>query len=117
MPDEIERTNDIQTDNKPRSDRIDSIVWGLFFIWIGVAVILDLGWSTGLIGAGIILLGEQLVRSLIGVKTQSFWIIAGILLIASGIWTIYEVSISLFPIALIIIGLVILISSFKKRNR
>ena len=117
MSEEIKQTDRVPSDSKIRSERIDSVVWGLFFIWVGIAVILDLGWSVGLIGAGVILLGEQLVRTLTGVKTQSFWIIAGILLIASGIWNIYDVSVSLFPVALIVIGLVILISSLKKHRR
>jgi hypothetical protein len=35
---------------------------GLFFIWIGIAVLANLGWGIGLIGVGLIILVKLLAR-------------------------------------------------------
>jgi hypothetical protein len=37
--------------------RLDTAGWGLFFIWVGVAALADLGWGVGLMGVGLIILG------------------------------------------------------------
>jgi hypothetical protein len=47
-----------KTTQKKRLDRkLDSIGWGLFFIWMGIAVLVDLGWGVGCLGVGLIILG------------------------------------------------------------
>ena len=42
--------------------RIDGAGWGLFFLWVGVALLLDVGWGIGLLGVGILTLAMQVVR-------------------------------------------------------
>ena len=42
--------------------KLDALGWGLFFIWTGVAILADVGWGVGLIGAGLIVLGVLAVR-------------------------------------------------------
>jgi hypothetical protein len=42
--------------------QLDAIGWGLFFIWIGIAILTGLGWGAGLIGVGVIILVKLLVR-------------------------------------------------------
>lgn len=36
---------------------LDAVGWGLFFIWIGIAILLDVGWGIGLIGVGVLIIG------------------------------------------------------------
>ncbi|MFC1694280.1 hypothetical protein ACFL1R_12320 [Candidatus Latescibacterota bacterium] len=36
--------------------KLDAAGWGLFFIWIGIALLSNVGWGIGLLGMGIITL-------------------------------------------------------------
>ena len=42
--------------------KIDTAGWGLFFIWMGIAILANLGWGVGLIGAGLIILWALAAR-------------------------------------------------------
>lgn len=42
--------------------QLDAIGWGLFFIWVGIAILTGLGWGFGLIGVGVIILVKLLAR-------------------------------------------------------
>lgn len=44
---------------------VDAIGWGLFFIWIGIAITADVGWGVGLIGIGVLILGSWAAREFI----------------------------------------------------
>jgi hypothetical protein len=43
--------------------KLDAGGWGLFFIWIGIAVLTSLGWGATLFGIGVITLAGQMVRT------------------------------------------------------
>ena len=32
---------------------LESLGWALFFIWVGMALLLDVGWGVGLLGVGV----------------------------------------------------------------
>jgi hypothetical protein len=49
-----------------RTSKYDAIGWGLFFIWVGVAWITDVGWGIGLLGVAAITLGMQVARKISG---------------------------------------------------
>ncbi len=52
---------------------VDTVGLGLFLIWIGIAFWLNLvGW--GLIGAGIIILGDQAFRKYLRIKVEGSWV-------------------------------------------
>ena len=42
--------------------KLDALGWGLFFIWIGVAILADVGWGVGLMGVGVIIIGAFVAR-------------------------------------------------------
>ena len=42
--------------------KLDALGWGLFFIWMGIAILADVGWGVGLIGIGLIILGGLVAR-------------------------------------------------------
>ena len=42
--------------------QLDAAGWGLFFVWIGIAVLANLGWGIGLIGIGLIIFVKLLAR-------------------------------------------------------
>ena len=37
--------------------KLDAVGWGLFFIWVGIAFLADLGWGVGLVGVGVLGVG------------------------------------------------------------
>ncbi len=113
----------------PTSDRqrllaskLDAAGWGVFFIWLGIAVAASLGWGAGLLGVGIILLGGQLARRFLGLPLEGFGIIVGILFCLGGIWTIADrhlgapaVRGALVPVVCIIAGATLLVSAMVRR--
>lgn len=64
------------------SAKLDSVGWALFFIWVGIVFLADVGWGWGLLGIGVIILG--------------------------GLWELIKVPWPLVPILLILCGLVVL---------
>jgi len=95
--------------------KLDTMGWGLFFIWIGIAFLLDFGFGIGLLGVGVITLGVQLARNRHGLKTETFWIIIGVLFVLGGLWQLFEPDIPLIPILLIVAGLIVLLSVMRKK--
>ncbi len=95
--------------------KLDTIGWALFFIWVGIAFLLDFGFGVGLLGIGIITLGVQVTRTRYGLKTETFWIIVGILFFLGGLWQLFEPDIPLIPILLIVAGLIVLLSAMRRK--
>ena len=67
------------------SQKLDAIGWGLFFIWMGIAFLLDVGWGWGLLGIAAIILGEALIRRNRNLKVEGFWIVVGFMFLVGGI--------------------------------
>ncbi|MDC0325531.1 hypothetical protein OAM01_02120 [bacterium] len=104
--------NDNQTEGGLRDRNLASIMdtagLGLFLIWVGIAFWLDLvGW--GLIGAGVITLGDQAVRRFLRIKVEGNWVFVGVLLVCSGFRKI-QTEFPLVPLLLILAGVALLIS-------
>jgi hypothetical protein len=60
-----EPNNDWEIKTAPKNKlgrKLDAIGWGLFFIWMGIAIQADLGWGVGFLGVGLIILGILGVR-------------------------------------------------------
>jgi hypothetical protein len=95
--------------------RLDAAGWGLFFIWVGVCLLLDVGWGIGLIGVAAITLLEQAARKIYGLAIESFWVVVGVLFLLGGIWELFQVKVGLVPILMIVAGCALLISFFRNR--
>lgn len=96
------------------SKRLDTMAWGLFFVWVGVTLIANLGWGLGLLGIGIIALSVQLARRYFDLGIEGFWVIVGLLFVAGGAWDLLAVRVSLVPIVLIVAGAALLLSTTRK---
>ena len=60
---EEKNNQELKTAQRNKRNRtLDAVCWGVFFIWIGVAILADLGWGVGLIGVGLIILGVLVAR-------------------------------------------------------
>lgn len=97
--------------------RLDTAGWGLFFIWVGVALLMDLGWGVGLVGVAVITLGGQVARRYFGLRVETFWVVAGLLLLAGGVWDLAQIEVSLVPVLLIVAGAALLVSIFGRRRK
>jgi hypothetical protein len=92
--------------------KLDAVGWGLFFIWVGIAFLADLGMGIGLLGVGVITLGGQAARRRFGLSLEGFWVVVGVLFLAGGLWTLFEAKVALVPLLLIVAGLAVLFSAF-----
>ncbi len=95
--------------------RIESIGWALFLIMSGVLLIAPDGLvpdGTWLIGMGLIILGSMGIRYLYGIRIDGFWTILGILALGYGVSEFFSLNLPVFPVLLVIIGMVIVYKAF-----
>jgi hypothetical protein len=97
--------------------KLDAAAWGLFFIWIGVALLVNIGWGVGLLGVGLITLGAQAARKYLVIEVEGFWVAVGLLFVLGGIWELLSVRVGLVPVLLIVVGIVLLASALTGRVR
>ena len=97
--------------------KLDAVGWGLFFIWVGIAFLADLGWGVGLVGVGVLGLGEQLARRHYSLNMEAFWVVVSFLFIVGGLWTLLDAQVALVPLLLIVAGLAVLFSAFWGKPR
>lgn len=97
------------------SKRLEAAGWGLFFIWVGVSLLLDFGWGVGLIGVAAIILLGQSARISHGLTIEMFWAAVGVLFLLGGIWNLFQVKVELVPLLLIGAGGALILSLIRRR--
>ena len=93
-----------------RGSMLDAIGWALFFIWVGVAWLANVGIGAGLIGVAVITLGMQVLGRLMGLHVELFWIAVGLGFAVGGLWKLLNIQTPLTPIVLIAAGIALFIS-------
>lgn len=96
--------------------KLDAFAWGLFFIWIGIAFLANLGWGIGLLGVGILILGKQMARKYTALAVEMFWVVVGLLFLLGGVWELLAVHVSLIPVVCIVAGIALLISAISENK-
>ena len=113
-----DRNPDQTTVNRRALNRkLEATGWGLFFIWMGIALFGNIGWGAGLLGVGIITLGAQAARKYFDLKLEGFWLAVGFLFVVGGFWKLVNVQLGLLPILCIVAGIALLASIFVGRAR
>jgi hypothetical protein len=100
--------------------RIEDIGWGLLLVLTGGVLLVPDGripQGSWLIGAGVILLGLNLVRSLNGIAINWFSTIMGIFALIAGAGEYYGADLPLLPIFLIIIGASLVVKPLFREAR
>ena len=98
--------------------QLNAIAWGLLFIWLGVAALLNVGWGYGLIGLGVISLGSQIAHVMVGeARIDWFATIVGLMFLFGGIWMLFGIQLSLLPILAIVAGVALLLSALTTSRR
>jgi len=113
MPD---ARQDVSSENAS-SRTVARLGWGLLLIWIGAVLLLNLGWGVGLIGAGTMALAIQALRRRLGLGWDRFGLVAGLLLVACGVWNVFDVSVQLVPLLCIGAGIALLVSTWAAKRR
>jgi hypothetical protein len=115
----MQNTNRNAIDNKV----LDGLAWGSFFILLGIVWFVSTSYSIDAgayvaVGVGIILIGVNLVRMVVGVKVSKFSLFIGLIAFAFGGAVVIGYSLPLVPMAIVLIGLFILAEGLQKaRNR
>ena len=91
--------------------KLDVFAWSFFFIWVGIALLSNLGGGIGLLGVGIIILGKQVTRKYMALGLETFGVVCGVLFVLGGVWELLSVRISLVPVVCIAGGVALLLSA------
>jgi len=95
--------------------RMESISWGLFLIMLGgFALLKSVPEGTWLVGAGVIMLGLNALRLLLGIRIGWTTVILGTVALLSGLGSVYGVSIPVGPLLVILIGLAIILRALDR---
>lgn len=109
------------TEKELLNKRLENVSWGLFLIMLGgIWLVPDRYVPEGswLIGAGLILIGLNVVRQLNQIPMSGFSLILGSAALLIGISDFLRVDLPFFPILLIIIGAKLLLQPlFDNRNK
>ncbi len=120
MANQDDRLTKAICEKKRKLDRmIESMGWALFLIWSGALWIAPdetVPEGLWLIGTGLIILGSMGIRYLYGIKVNGFWTILGFLALGFGISEFFDLNLPVFPVLLIIVGLVIGYNVFFRRT-
>jgi hypothetical protein len=111
MAEEIEATQ-----KGDLAHKLSGVGWALFFIWIGLSFLLNFGAAISLLGIGVIILGIQSIRKFMNLDYEKFWLVIGSLFLLGGLGRVLEVKIPIIPIVLILAGIIMLYSMFKKKH-
>lgn len=102
-----------------RASQLDKAGWGIALIWIGGAILLNLGWDLGLFGLGAIILGSQAIRRALGLALDWFALALGFCLCLIGLKPVFGFALvgpNLLPILSIALGSTFLISAVLRRR-
>ena len=119
MNTEHKGSGDESTRKVALSKRLEDFGWAVLLIVIGTIWLMPeklMPKGSWLIAAGIIMLGLNAIRYFNGIKMVGFSLVAGILALLAGFGEYFGLTLPLFAIALIVIGLVMLIKPFLEKN-
>jgi len=97
--------------------KLAAVGWSLFFIWIGVVLLMEGGVGIGLLGVGVITLGVQTARKYHRLTLEGLWVVVGLLFVVGGLWQLFEAKLPLVPILLIVAGVALLVWTVRGKHR
>lgn len=95
------------------SRQLGAVGWALLLIWIGVAVLANVGWGWTLLGMSGIVLGTQATLLQKGETADGFAVACGIVFLLGGAWIVFGLTWPLAPVLLIFLGVALLWSTMS----
>lgn len=97
---------------KEKNKRLSAVGWGTLFIWVGLVNLVP-GFPPGVgwIGVGCIFLGISLIRYMSKMAARWDNVIIGSIALLIGITKLLSLHLALFPLSLVIIGVILLLRS------
>lgn len=99
-----------------RAGRLSAMGWGLFALWIGVVFLTAVPGWVALLGVAAITLGIQAARLGYGFALERFWAGVGALFLIGALWEISGTTLPLLPILLMVAGIALIVSVFRRRQ-
>lgn len=84
--------------------QVNSVAWGLFFVWLGIVWFAGLNWYWGMIGVGAIFLGEAIFEGARDLKISGVSVMFGMLFMAGGVWGLSTSPFALLPVLFVLFG-------------
>ena len=114
-----QRSVDESRRNVVLSKRLEDFGWAVLLITIGTIWLMPqtlMPKGSWLIAAGVIMLGLNAIRYFNGIKMVGFSLVAGTLALLAGFGEFFGLTLPLFALTLIVIGLVMLIKPLVEKN-
>ncbi|MHC4933615.1 MAG: hypothetical protein ACYTGV_15655 [Planctomycetota bacterium] len=92
--------------------RVDAVGWGLFLIMVGAILLVpreELPKGIWIAGVGLILLGTNAARLLLGIRMNLFLVVLGVAALAAGASRFFDVKLPVIPILLVLLGLSVIV--------
>lgn len=112
MPAESPRS-DSHSEKRALERKVDAGSWGLFFVWLGLGLLLDINDAIWLLGVAAIVLVTQALRNRLSLRVEGFWVVVGLCFLLGGVWELFSVSVELVPVLLVLGGVALLITAFR----
>ena len=97
--------------------QLDHIAWSIFFIWVGIAMLVELPWGWFFLGIAVQILAVQFARWQIGAGVEGFWVACGVAFLLGAIWQLLRLAWPLLPVLLILLGVVLLSKAVMATRR
>lgn len=111
---------DDNTGKSAMNEQLEGIGWAALLIASGTIWLLpeaQVPRGSWLVAVGVILLGLNAVRAAYGIRLNGFSTGAGFLALLAGLSDFYQFKLPLFPIVLILIGAVLLMSALRAKGK
>jgi hypothetical protein len=110
-----------KNEDKPAMERfLDDVGWAALLITVGALWLVpaaQLPHGTWMIAVGVILLVLNLARYMLRIHVNGFTLVAGTVALLAGIGAYLAVDLPIFPIAMVVIGVCLLLGSARKNFR
>ena len=107
------------TPNQQLDSRLTAAAWGLFFIMAGgILLIPDSQVPSGTwgIGIGVIMIGLNVVRAALGLRTSLWTIVLGSVALLIGLGDFAGIDLPVFALLLIVLGMVVVLRAAGQRT-
>lgn len=96
---------------------LDDVGWAALLITVGALWLVPAGQlphGTWMIAVGVILLVLNVARYMLRIQVNGFTLVAGTVALLAGIGSAFAIDLQIFPIALVMIGVCLLLGSVRK---